>query len=161
MGQGGDEEVIPACVLLSATQASLCSERTGEEASLWADRRGGSGRYGGADHVIEIGGTGTFKQALMALKQHGSLAIIGLLEGAKVGLNVARFFGKRLRMNGITVGSRADFEAMNACIAETRLRPAVSQVFPLSDVSGAFEAMHTGGMVGNIVVEIGGGASRL
>ena len=72
----------------------------------------------------------------------------------KAKLNVVSFFSKRLRMNGIVVGSRADFEAMNACIAKSQLRPAVWRVFKLEDVRGAFDAMHSGSMVGNIVVEI-------
>ena len=40
-------------------------------------------KFGGADHVIEIGGAGTMRQAFKALKQHGSLAVIGLLEGVQ------------------------------------------------------------------------------
>ena len=80
--------------------------------------------------------------------------IIGLLDGVDFDLSVTAFFGKRTRMNGITVGSRDDFEAMNACIAETGLKPVVGATFPLSEVASAFAMMEAGAFVGNIVVEI-------
>ena len=38
-------------------------------------------KLGGADHVLEIGGAGTFPEALKALNEHGSIGVIGLLEG--------------------------------------------------------------------------------
>ena len=51
--------------------------------------------FGGADHVLEIGGAGTFKQALVALNNHGSLAVIGILDGIETSLNLVQFFVNR------------------------------------------------------------------
>lgn len=111
-------------------------------------------QFGGADHVLEIGGAGTFHQALKALNEHGSLAVIGLLGGMKVDLNVVEFFSKRIRMNGITVGNRDDFDAMCKTIEKSKLRPVVDAKFNLQDVQKAFEFMHEGKHFGNVVVMI-------
>ena len=88
------------------------------------------------------------------LNEHGSLATIGLLDGVETALNVTAFFGKRTRMNGITVGSRDDFVAMNALIESSGLRPVVGATFALSEVKAAFEMMERENFIGNIVVEI-------
>lgn len=111
-------------------------------------------QFGGADHILEIGGAGTFRQAMKALNEHGSLAVIGLLEGTKVDLNVVELFSKRLRMNGITVGNRDDFEVMCKTIETSKLKPVVDTTFNLQDVRKAFQYMHEGKHFGNIVVKI-------
>ena len=118
-------------------------------------------QFGGADHVLEIGGAGTFKQALVALNNHGSLAVIGILDGIETSLNLVQFFSKQIRMNGIAVGSRKDFEDMNKCIAEHRIRPLVSAVFPMSQACEAFKLMEGGGFIGQIVVSMNKPVSKL
>ena len=76
-------------------------------------------------------------------------------------MNLVAFFANRVRMNGIAVGSREDFEAMCETIDKHQLRPVVDSVFPLTNegVQGAFELMHKAGHFGNIVVETGGAAA--
>eukprot|EP00747_Dinoflagellata_sp_TGD_P094921 gnl/TRDRNA2_/TRDRNA2_166286_c0_seq1.p1 gnl/TRDRNA2_/TRDRNA2_166286_c0~~gnl/TRDRNA2_/TRDRNA2_166286_c0_seq1.p1 ORF type:complete len:354 (-),score=59.93 gnl/TRDRNA2_/TRDRNA2_166286_c0_seq1:216-1277(-) len=120
-------------------------------------------QMGGADHILEIGGAGTLQQALKALRPHGSIAVIGLLAGVKTELNIVSFFSNRVRMNGITVGTRENFEEMNTFIAKHKLRPVVGAEFPLDNVQAAFDLMHRGGHFGNIVLKIPpvAGASRL
>ena len=117
--------------------------------------------FGGADHVLEIGGAGTLDQAMMALNNNGSLAVIGLLEGVEAKINVVQFFVKQIRMNGISVGSREDFEDMNKCIAEHRIKPVVNAVFPFSQSNKAFELMESGNFIGQIVISLNGNNSSL
>lgn len=122
-----------------------------KETEAWGEA---AKKLGGADHILEIGGAGTLKQAFKALNPHGAIAIIGLLAGVKTDLNVVTFFNNRCRMTGIQVGSREDFDAMNAFIAKHKLRPVVDAEFPLEDVQGAFDLMHRGAFLGNIVLKI-------
>ena len=123
--------------------------------------RAGKKDFGGADHVLEIGGAGTLDQAMMALNNNGSLAVIGLLEGVEAKINVVQFFVKQIRMNGISVGSREDFEDMNKCIAEHRIKPVVNAVFPFSQSNKAFELMESGNFIGQIVISLNGNNSSL
>ena len=57
-------------------------------------------------------------------------------------------------VTGIYVGSREDFEALNAFIAEHRIRPVVDRVFELEDARAAFEAMDSGDFLGKIVIKL-------
>ncbi|MNC96490.1 ethanol-active dehydrogenase/acetaldehyde-active reductase [compost metagenome] len=55
-------------------------------------------------------------------------------------------------VSGIYVGSRADFEAMNAFIAEHDIVPVVDRVFPFEEAPAAFEFMDSGSFLGKIVI---------
>ena len=85
---------------------------------------------------------------MAALNNNGSLAVIGIPDGIETSLNLVQFFRKQIRMNGIAVGSREDFEDMNKVAAEHRIRPLVSAVFPMSQADEAFKLMEQGGLSG-------------
>ena len=57
-------------------------------------------------------------------------------------------------MTGIYVGSREDFEAMNAFITEHRMRPVIDRVFPLEEAPAAYEYMASGNHLGKIVIAL-------
>jgi NADPH:quinone reductase-like Zn-dependent oxidoreductase len=70
----------------------------------------------GVDHVIELGGAGTLSQSLQAVRTGGQISLIGVLTGAGT-FNPIPLLMKHARLQGIFVGSRAMFEAMNQAIA--------------------------------------------
>ena len=47
------------------------------------------------------------------MRPGGEIALIGILSGASKELALTKVFMNAVRMQGIFVGSRADFEAMN------------------------------------------------
>ena len=57
-------------------------------------------------------------------------------------------------VSGIYVGSRADFEAMNAFIAEHGIRPLVDRVFDFEQAAAAFAAMDESDFMGKIVIRL-------
>ena len=61
---------------------------------------------------------------------------------------------QNVRVQGILVGHRESFEAMNRAIALHGLRPVIDRVFPLEEAPAAFEHMAAGGHFGKIVVRI-------
>lgn len=109
----------------------------------------------GVDHVVEVGGPGTLEKSLASLAAGGHVALIGVLTGfgAPTG-SLFPLVTKNARMNGIYVGSRAHFEAMNQFIAERRLRPVIDRVFPFEQAAEAYRYQQSGGHFGKIVVEI-------
>jgi NADPH:quinone reductase-like Zn-dependent oxidoreductase len=115
-----------------------------------AARRLTGGR--GVDHVIEVGGAGTFQQSIQAIRVGGHVAVIGVLTGAVQDLNVASIFGANARVQGISVGSREHFEAMCRAIAANGLKPIIDKRFPLEDAQAAFRAMRAGEHFGKIVL---------
>jgi NADPH:quinone reductase-like Zn-dependent oxidoreductase len=108
----------------------------------------------GVDHVLEVGGQDTLPKALEALAYGGHIALIGGLSGFATDVPAGRLMGLGATVTGIYVGSRADFEAMNAFIAEHRLRPLVDRVFSFEQAPAAFEAMADGEFLGKIVIEL-------
>jgi NADPH:quinone reductase-like Zn-dependent oxidoreductase len=109
----------------------------------------------GVDHVVEVGGPGTLEKSLASLAAGGHVALIGVLTGfgAPTG-SLFPLVTKNARMNGIYVGSRAHFEAMNQFIAERRLKPVIDRVFPFEQAAEAYRYQQSGEHFGKIVVEI-------
>ncbi len=109
----------------------------------------------GVDHVIEVGGAGTLAQSLTAVRLAGTISLIGVLAGRVTDLDVASILMRSVRIQGVLVGSRDHFEAMNRAIELHGLRPVVDRVFPFSDVPRAFEHLAAGRHFGKVCVRIG------
>ncbi|MEE8147559.1 MAG: NAD(P)-dependent alcohol dehydrogenase [Longimicrobiales bacterium] len=108
----------------------------------------------GVVHVLEVGGEETLPRAMRALGYGAHIAIIGGLSGFANDMPLGSFVGRGTRVTGIYVGSREDFEAMNAFITEHRLHPVVDRVFPLEDAPAAYDYMASGSHLGKIVIAL-------
>ena len=108
----------------------------------------------GADHIIEVGGAGTFEQSLRAVRLGGKIAVIGILGGFVKDLNVAAIFATNATIHGITVGSREQFESMTRAIEAMGIKPVIDKRFPLAEMRDAFECMKAGAHFGKIVVTV-------
>ena len=108
----------------------------------------------GADHVIEVGGAGTFEQSLRAIRLGGKIAVIGILGGFVKDLNVAAIFAANAFIHGITVGSREHFESMTRAIEANGIKPVIDKRFSLDEARDAFECMQAGAHFGKIVVTL-------
>ncbi|MFN3522197.1 MAG: zinc-dependent alcohol dehydrogenase family protein [Phenylobacterium sp.] len=106
----------------------------------------------GADFVMEVGGAGTIQQSLRAVRIGGHIAIIGVVAGAAEGFNPAVLIGNNARLQGLSVGSRAMFEAMCKAMELHQIRPVVDKVFPWTEARAAFQAMQGGEHFGKIVL---------
>src|SRR5262249_11346152 len=78
----------------------------------------------GVDHVVEVGGAGTMPRSLRAVRSGGRISLIGVLTGAGE-FNPMPILMKKVVVQGIYVGSRAMFEAMNRAITLHQMRPVV------------------------------------
>jgi NADPH:quinone reductase-like Zn-dependent oxidoreductase len=61
---------------------------------------------------------------------------------------------KSVKVQGIFVGSREMFEAMNNCISENNLKPVVDQVFEFGEAREALKTMESASHFGKIVVKV-------
>jgi NADPH:quinone reductase-like Zn-dependent oxidoreductase len=105
----------------------------------------------GVDHVVEVGGAGTLDQSLEAVRMGGRIGLIGTLTGGTV--NPIRILMKSVKVQGIFVGSREMFEAMNRAIAVSSLRPVIDRVFPFAELPDALRHMESGSHFGKIVLK--------
>jgi NADPH:quinone reductase-like Zn-dependent oxidoreductase len=108
----------------------------------------------GADHVVEVGGAGTLTRSLKAARIGGRVSVIGVLSGTTGEVDTRPILMKNLAVQGIYVGSRAMFEAMNRAIAVNRLRPVVDQIFKLDETADAYQYMQSGSHFGKIVIRV-------
>lgn len=106
----------------------------------------------GADLVVEVGGAGTLTQSLKAVRVGGKVAQIGVLSQTSEPLNVVPILHKQIHIQGIYVGSRADFLEMNRAITQTKLKPIVDEVFAFSQAKQALRRMESGTHFGKLVI---------
>ncbi|HEV3084844.1 MAG TPA: NAD(P)-dependent alcohol dehydrogenase [Gemmataceae bacterium] len=108
----------------------------------------------GVDHVVEVGGAGTFAKSLRAVRMNGRIYLIGILSGGGGQVNPTPILMKNARVQGIYVGSREMFEAMNRAIALHKLRPVVDRVFGFGEIRQALQHMESGAHFGKICLKV-------
>jgi NADPH:quinone reductase-like Zn-dependent oxidoreductase len=119
----------------------------------WAlDETGGQG----VDLVVEVGGLATLPRSLRALRIGGAIAQVGVLSGNTdaAPFPIANILHKQVRMQGIYVGSRKDFEDLNKAISLATLRP-VGENFHWSQAREALARMEEGSHFGKLVLTVG------
>lgn len=109
---------------------------------------------GGVDHVVEIGGAGTFPESITAARIGGHISLIGVLAGYAGPIPTVQIMGKQQRVIGITVGTRRQQQDMIRAIEANRIRPVISDHFPLARLGDAFRHQESGKHFGKIVVDI-------
>jgi NADPH:quinone reductase-like Zn-dependent oxidoreductase len=108
----------------------------------------------GVHHVLDVGGRDTLGKALEALAYGGHIALIGGLSGYGSDIPTDSLMWINATASGIYVGSREDFEAMNAFISKHQIRPLIDRVFEFDHAQDAFDYMQSGSFMGKIVIRL-------
>jgi NADPH:quinone reductase-like Zn-dependent oxidoreductase len=108
----------------------------------------------GVDHVIEVGGPGSFAQSLKAIRAGGQINVIGYLGGKDGTINPLDIFRRQATVRGIPVGSRAMLEGLIAGILATGVHPIIDRVFPWHDAASALRHLHSGTHFGKVVLRV-------
>ena len=109
----------------------------------------------GVDHVVEVGGSGTLEKSVAACRFGGHVWLIGVLTGFEAKVDPMPVLFKSLDVQGIYVGSREMFEAMNRAFEVNRLEPVIDRHFALDQAPEAFHCMQAAGHFGKIVIDVG------
>ena len=110
----------------------------------------------GVDCIVEIGGPGTIAMSLKALAAGGHISLIGAsLSSSGTGLDPLLLTGRGITLGSISVGSRADFEAMSRAIALHLLRPVIDRTFPFAEAKGAYRHFEGRGHFGKVAITHG------
>ena len=144
-----DEKLKRAAALGAALGVNYREETDwGRIVSRWS---GGEG----VDCVVEVGGAGTLRQSLSAVRPGGTIALIGVLAGVSTELPLTRILMRGVRVQGVIVGNRQDFEGLNrALCAHPQLRPVVDKVFPFGEAAAALSALGEARHLGKLVVAL-------
>jgi NADPH:quinone reductase-like Zn-dependent oxidoreductase len=108
----------------------------------------------GVDHVVEVGGAGTLEKSIRAVRYGGRVSLIGVLSGLGSGFNPQPVLGKSVTMQGIYVGSREMFEAMNRAIALHNLQPMIDRSFAFTEAKEAYKYLKSGSHFGKVVIQV-------
>jgi NADPH:quinone reductase-like Zn-dependent oxidoreductase len=108
----------------------------------------------GVDHIVEVGGPGTLGRSMNAVRVGGRISVIGLLTGGEGTVNPMPILGKQIQVQGIFVGSREMFEAMNSAMALHQLRPVIDRVFSFDEAHDAMRYMESGAHFGKVVIRV-------
>lgn len=105
----------------------------------------------GIDHVIEIGGADTLVRSLSCVRLGGRVSVIGFRSGYTE-INPAPILRRMVTVQGIYVGSREMFEAMNRALAVHRVEPVIDRVFPFADAVAAYRYLDSQAHVGKVCI---------
>lgn len=109
----------------------------------------------GVDHVIEVGGPSTMAQSMAAARTGGHIAIVGAAGGFAIDtMPFAIAQAKRLRLQGVTVGSRRDQADMIRAIEANDIRPVIDRSFALEELAEAFRYLQAGRHFGKVVIAL-------
>ena len=113
-----------------------------------------SGVNHGVHHLIDVVGGNGLNESIKAMRNTGSLALVGVLGGMKADVNLFRVFQGRLHIHGVSAGSRQDFEQMMEFFEAHQIRPVVDSTFQFEQTKEAFLALDKGGHTGKVCVNV-------
>ena len=108
----------------------------------------------GVDHVVEVGGSETLVQSMLATRVGGHIAVIGVLSGMDSRLPLGLALARHLRLQAFVVGSRRQQQDMVRALEASTLRPVIDRHFALDDLVAAFRHQESGKHFGKIVLDI-------
>ena len=119
----------------------------------------------GVDVVLDCVGGPYLDRNLAAVRDGGSVIVIGLMGGRHADLDLAALLGRHIRLLGSTLRSRSpEFkrdlvrafeERFGTAIASGRLRPVIDRVVPLAEAEAAHAALAAGDVFGKVVLQVG------
>ena len=83
----------------------------------------------GVDHVVEVGGGGTFNQSVTATKLGGHIAMIGVLSGPSAeNVILPKIFLRQIRTSGIAMGNQQSQIAMVQYLENSNIKQTLSNI---------------------------------
>ena len=107
----------------------------------------------GVDHILEVGGAGTLEKSMKAIRAGGRISLIGVLSGMGT-MNPLPLLIRNVTLEGIFVGSRAMFEAMNKALELHQIKPIVDRVFDFAQFPDALQYLESGAHFGKVVITL-------
>jgi NADPH:quinone reductase-like Zn-dependent oxidoreductase len=111
-------------------------------------------RTGGVDHVVEVGGAGTFDRSVKSLKPGGQMHLIGVLAGANPPVNLTRVLMNHLSVQGIFVGHRQSLAALLDHLKTHQIQPLVDRCFAFEESAKAFTTFAKATHFGKVCIDV-------
>ena len=108
----------------------------------------------GVDVIIDHNGQATWETSIASLAKGGRLVICGVTQGAKVELDLGKFFYASQSILGSTLGRPEDLAQVIHLAARGDVTPVIDRVFTLDQIQAAHQRMEDPQRFGKVVVEI-------
>lgn len=106
----------------------------------------------GVDVVIDYVGAATLPSSLSLLRKGGCAVLCGMLTGREVLVNIHSLYLRHICLQGIYLGSRAEFTSLLDLVASGVVRPFIYGVYPLSEAAALHRQMEDTGLQGKAVL---------
>lgn len=106
----------------------------------------------GVDLIVEVGGQRTLPESLHAIRAGGTICLIGVLSGINMDISLGPIVTRKLRLQGITVGSRDGMEQMIQAISLHKLKPVVDRTFAFEEFRAALDYLARATHFGKICI---------
>ena len=111
-------------------------------------------RDAGADLVVEVGGAGTLGESIAAVRPGGTIALVGTVAPIGAAPNLVPVVMREIRVQGLLVGPRADYEALFRRMEVHALRPVIDSTHALADFRVAFDRLASAAHFGKICLTL-------
>ncbi len=108
----------------------------------------------GVDVVVDYVGKDTWVDSLKSLRHGGRVLTCGATSGFDPVTDLRRVFFRQLEIIGSTMGDANDLRDCLKLIDAGKMRPVVSQVYPLEDIAAAHSAMARRETLGKVVLSL-------
>jgi NADPH:quinone reductase-like Zn-dependent oxidoreductase len=121
-------------------------------------------RIGEVDVVLDLVGGNYLRVDLAVCRPQGRIALVGLLAGASVDLDLGVMLRKRISLTGTVLRARPEWQKAQATVAFARevvplfergmLKTVVDRVMPLDEVSGAYGLLAANKTFGKVILSM-------
>jgi acryloyl-coenzyme A reductase len=106
----------------------------------------------GADVVIDIVGAPTLTESIHAVREGGTVVVVGNVEGQSATLFPAHVILKELSLVGTKSCSSEEMKSVLREVEKGTLRPEVTEVVPMTDAAAVHAGMESGRSLGRVVL---------
>ena len=106
----------------------------------------------GVDVLVDHVGADFFATAFNSLRPGGRYTICGATTGLRAELHLGLLFTRQIEIYGTFMGSKEDMRQIVEMLNRGVIRPAIHQVFPLSEAAAAHETMEEANFFGKLLL---------
>ncbi len=144
---GSDEKAGKAVKLGADYVVNYRDRDVGEEVKRLTGGRG-------VDLVLDHVGAATFDVSLKALRRGGKMVSAGVTTGREIKLDIRYLYQNELVIEGSYIYTVGEFYNILKMAEEGRLKPVISEVFPLRDAAEAQRTMEEERQFGKLVLKV-------
>lgn len=108
----------------------------------------------GADKILDVVGGDSINKSLHAVKMEGYIGVIGIIDNMQASVFIPAILQSGVTIKGVFVGNREQMDRFVRAIEINNIKPVIDRVFPLEEISDAYEYLESGKHFGKVVITL-------